>query len=109
GGRSGRTRVTCVTLNKLLRRRMAALRGAHNPHVLACTFQLLRSGRLALRPLATLLQCHTHIYRGLASCGRSSMASLSSTPLTNLWPSVPPYSLASSMASLRTTRYGVSG
>ena len=35
---------------------------------------------------------------------RIAAASLSSTPLTYLWPSVPPYALASSTASLITTR-----
>ncbi len=47
--------------------------------------------------------------RGLpASSGRSSPAALSSTPLTYLWPSVPPKLLASSTASLMATRYGIS-
>ena len=36
-------------------------------------------------------------------------ASFSSTPLTNLWPSVPPKLLPSSIASLSTTLKGVSG
>ena len=40
--------------------------------------------------------------------GAHVAASLSSTPLTNLWPSVPPYDFASSTASLITTRYGIS-
>ena len=43
-------------------------------------------------------------YLVLASPGRSTPASLSSTPLTNLWPSVPPKVFASSMASLMITR-----
>ena len=31
-------------------RRIAALRGAQNPHVLNCTFRFLRAARLALHP-----------------------------------------------------------
>src|SRR5689334_10315431 len=42
------------------------------------------------------------------SVPRSDGASLSSTPLTNLYPSVPPYALASSIDSLITTRKGIS-
>lgn len=38
------------------------------------------------------------------SAGRSAAAALSSTPLTYLWPSVPPKALASSTASLIATR-----
>jgi hypothetical protein len=38
------------------------------------------------------------------SSGRSTAATLSSTPLTYLWPSVPPKALVSSMASLMMTR-----
>lgn len=45
----------------------------------------------------------------LTSSGRSLAASLSRTPLTYLCPSVPPKPLASSMASLMITRYGVCG
>ncbi len=41
------------------------------------------------------------------SAGRSSAAALSSTPFTKRWPSVPPKLLASSTASLMTTRYGI--
>jgi len=32
------------------------LRGAQNPHVLACTFRFLRSLRLAYKPLATVYE-----------------------------------------------------
>ena len=42
------------------------------------------------------------------SAGRSWEASWCSTPLTYLWPSVPPNDLASSMHSLSTTRQGTS-
>ena len=43
-----------------------------------------------------------------ASCGRSRAPSWCSTPLTYLWPSVPPKDLASSTHSLITTRSGTS-
>lgn len=42
--------------------------------------------------------------RACTSNWRKSPAALSSTPLTYLWPSVPPKLLASSTASLMTTR-----
>src|SRR5471032_3041391 len=42
------------------------------------------------------------------SSARSFGASLSSTPLTYLCPSIPPKDLVSSTASLMTTRYGIS-
>src|SRR5262249_32733971 len=54
------------------------------------------------------LELAGHLLRPRSS-GRSFATSLSSTPFTYLWPSVPPYSLASSTASLITTRYGTSG
>ena len=48
-------------------------------------------------------------YFALISTARTCAANLSSTPLTNLCPSLPPKVLASSTASLITTRYGTSG
>ncbi len=46
--------------------------------------------------------------RGLNSVARKRAATLSSTPLTYLNPSVPPKDLVNSTASLMTTRYGTS-
>jgi len=40
----------------LLRVSIAALGGARNPHIAACTFRFLRSVRLALEPLITLFR-----------------------------------------------------
>ena len=43
-------------------------------------------------------------YFAATSVGRNFTASLSSTPLTYLWPSIPPNDLVNSTASLMTTR-----
>src|SRR5260221_13412844 len=54
-------------------------------------------------------QTQTACRRRAISPARSSSASFSSTPLTNLWPSVPPKLRPSSIASFKITLNGVSG
>src|SRR6185503_9992457 len=93
--------------------RDAARAPVNGPHLARCAFVVLadqfKFRRQASRRGRSLSSSYIACRTRAISSARSSTASFSSTPLTNLWPSVPPKLLPSSIASLSTTLNGVSG